>query len=174
MAFAGGSLAELLAPDDTALSMLQRVNTRPPVVGLAVLDDPQPYGVRLRLGDVVEVHGPSQAGKTQLCLTAVAHHLLPSGFRGIEVGGLGAAVAYFDLDGRFPLERLLAILETRLRDAAGPTSTQDVLARYGGRTGFEDLLRQCLAGLIVYRCTSEAQFACTLLSLTDSLQRSSG
>ena len=59
---------------------------------------------------MVEVHGDSGAGKTEVLLNAVAHVVAPS-----EPGTLPRTAVYFDHDGRLDLVRLRTILNHRIR-----------------------------------------------------------
>lgn len=77
--------------------------------GFAPLD--QHLGGGLPLGTISELVGPAGAGKTQLCLSLVAHTLL--------CGDAASRVVYVDTEGSFSSERLFRILQELLSRGVG-------------------------------------------------------
>jgi len=157
------ALPPILVPDDDALALLLRGQSKPVPMGVALLDK---Y-LGLRNGDVLEVHGLAGAGKSQWCMAAVAHAILPPTVANVPIGGRGVRAVYFETDGKFPLWRFLHILESRLKAAAqahlrprdGPG---ELYALLGGKEAYEAVVRRCLEHLTVHRCHSGAQLAFAL------------
>eukprot|EP00667_Euglena_gracilis_P035237 EG_transcript_64156 len=107
MASAGTSREALLKADESAFALLCRGQSKPVPTGLALVDH-----LGLRKGDLLELHGPAGAGKTQWGLTAMAHTVLPRAHNGCSIGGQEANVVLFDNDSKFHLWRFLQVLET--------------------------------------------------------------
>ncbi|KAG8078610.1 hypothetical protein GUJ93_ZPchr0007g5804 [Zizania palustris] len=106
----GGDPRAWLAADETAAAFLSRtLATRPPI-----LLPPPLHRAPLRPGNVVEIAGPSNSGKSQLLLVAAVQCILPKEWKGVYLGGLGKAVMYLDLDCRFDVLRLAQILRNRI------------------------------------------------------------
>ncbi|XP_066166276.1 DNA repair protein XRCC2 homolog isoform X2 [Oryza sativa Japonica Group] len=107
---AGGDPRAWLAVDETAAAFLSRsLSARPPI-----LLPPPLHRAPLRPGNVVEIAGPSNSGKSQLLLTAAVQCILPKEWKGTYFGGLGKVVMYLDLDCRFDVLRLAQILRNRI------------------------------------------------------------
>ncbi|KAM0917271.1 hypothetical protein ACQ4PT_009680 [Festuca glaucescens] len=142
-----------LAVDETAAAFLSRsLSTRPPI-----LLPPPLHRAPLRPGNVVEIAGPSNSGKSQLLLTAAVQCILPKEWEGVYFGGLGKAVMYIDLDCRFDVLRLAQILRKRITQGCGsahPTSEdfeKDVSKdkfHYFQDTLFSDCMKRFLYSLI--------------------------
>jgi hypothetical protein len=77
----------------------------------------------------------------------------------LQVHGHSVGALFIDLDGRFPLMRLVAILENRLRKSwksnLGELAAEDC----------ERFVRECLARFFLVRCNGYLNFLATLLSL---------
>ncbi|CDO76615.1 hypothetical protein BN946_scf184868.g29 [Trametes cinnabarina] len=125
----------------------------------------------LNKGDVLEVQGPAASGKTHFIYHMLVACLLPETRLDMELGGWGKAAILFDADGKFSIHRLHELLVSRLKSFLGDDDSMD------NGVSTEDLATECLQHLHVFRPTSSAQLAITLLNLphyhaTDSrLQR---
>ncbi|KAI0361258.1 hypothetical protein OH77DRAFT_1417494 [Trametes cingulata] len=86
--------------------------------------------------------------------------LLPASYSDVDLGGWGKAAVLFDLDGTFSIRRLHELLLSRLRRFLGDDDPTD-----SRMTSLEDLATQYLRNLHVFRPTSSAQLAVTLLHL---------
>ena len=166
------SIPKLLLPDESAWSFLQRAQSKPIQLGVPLLDQQ----LNVKNGDLIELHGAAQSGKTEWCLLAVSHALLPAQCAGLDIGGRGVSAVYFTNDAKFYLWRLLQIMESRMlaaaRDHLPPGADADALyARYGGKAAFQEIVRGCLAHLTLYRCRDGPQFCCTLLAVAQALKR---
>ncbi|KAI0660408.1 hypothetical protein C8Q70DRAFT_50206 [Cubamyces menziesii] len=113
----------------------------------------------LNRGDVVEIQGPAASGKTHFVYHMLIICLLPEKHLDIELGGWGKAAILIDTEGKFNIRRFHDLLLSRLRQYLGEDSSPDSL------TSLEDLAVQCLQNLHVFRPTSSAQLAVTLLHL---------
>ncbi|PWZ31331.1 hypothetical protein Zm00014a_012384 [Zea mays] len=101
-----------LAANETASAFLSRsLSSRPPITL-----PPPLHRAPLRPGNVVEIAGPSNSGKSHLLLMAAVQCILPKEWEGIYFGGLGRAVMYLDLDCRFDVLRLAQILRNRIAE----------------------------------------------------------
>ncbi|WVZ68017.1 hypothetical protein U9M48_017009 [Paspalum notatum var. saurae] len=124
-----------LAVQETAAAFLSRsLSSRPPIIL-----PPPLHRAPLRPGNVVEIAGPSNSGKSHLLLmativsdigdaetqwafqnrehAAAVQCILPKEWEGIYFGGLGKAVMYLDLDCRFDVLRLAQILRNRVAES---------------------------------------------------------
>ena len=70
----------------------------------------------MRPGDVVEIYGSSGTGKTEMLLSTLAQCILPPMWEGIEIGGNGVGVIFFDNDQKFSIFRLMQIIENKIRN----------------------------------------------------------
>ncbi|KAJ3677884.1 hypothetical protein LUZ60_001687 [Juncus effusus] len=129
---------------ETGKQFLGRVlSERPFVVPVPAL-----RRVPLRLGNAVEISGPSGSAKSHVLLQAVVHFILPKEFEGIQFGGLERKVLFFDLDCKFDVLRLSQILSHRIDDFCGSI---DKLA-------VEKLFRECMNRFLYIRCYSSSEF----------------
>ncbi|KAI0652202.1 P-loop containing nucleoside triphosphate hydrolase protein [Trametes meyenii] len=113
----------------------------------------------LNRGDVIEIQGPAASGKTQLTYHMIVTCLLPQKFRDVDLGGWGEAVVFIDTDSKFNIRRLHELLVSRLRRFLGEDIASDTAVP------LEELATQLLRNLHVFRPTSSAQLAITLLHL---------
>ncbi|XP_072974069.1 DNA repair protein XRCC2 homolog isoform X5 [Typha angustifolia] len=164
--------------DENAKEMLSRVLSERPFVLLPPL-----HRVPLRVGNVVEISGPSNSAKTQVLLQAVVHCILPKEWKGIHFGGLEKMVMYFDLDCRFDVLRLSQILRHRIMETCG--SVHDTY--WGTNEGpgqkdikvardhpFDDeLLLACMRRFLYNRCYSSSEFLAALKKMRWLSQRES-
>ncbi|XP_072989706.1 DNA repair protein XRCC2 homolog isoform X2 [Typha latifolia] len=164
--------------DESAKEMLSRVLSERPFVLLPPL-----HRVPLRVGNVVEISGPSNSAKTQVLLQAVVHCILPKEWKGIHFGGLEKMVMYFDLDCRFDVLRLSQILRHRITETCG--SVHDTY--WGTNEGpgrkdikvardhpFDDeLLLACMRRFLYNRCYSSSEFLAALKKMRCLSQRES-
>ncbi|TVU36375.1 hypothetical protein EJB05_18307 [Eragrostis curvula] len=122
-----------VAVDETAAAFLSRsLATRPPIIL-----PPPLHRAPLRPGNVVEIAGPSNSGKSNLLLTSAVQCILPKEWEGIYFGGLGKAVMFFDLDCRFDVLRLAQMLRSRIaegRSSAHPRNEE--LGKDGTKDSF--------------------------------------
>ncbi|EJF66998.1 hypothetical protein DICSQDRAFT_142566 [Dichomitus squalens LYAD-421 SS1] len=119
------------------------------------------HGWPLNRGDVIEVQGPAASGKTQFLCHMLLTCLMPSQHQGIHLGGWSKAAILFDTDGKFSTSRLHELLVSRLSRLLGRDSPH-----YTNVTiDLEDLATRCLENLHIFRPTSSAQLAITLIHL---------
>lgn len=104
--------AEWINGDESAKEMLSRVLTERPFLLIPPL-----HRVPLRVGNVVEIVGPSPSAKTQILMQAAITSILPKEWKGVHYGGLERKVLYFDLDCRFDVERLAQLLRHHILSA---------------------------------------------------------
>uniref|UniRef100_A0A0D9V8C3 Uncharacterized protein n=1 Tax=Leersia perrieri TaxID=77586 RepID=A0A0D9V8C3_9ORYZ len=152
---AGGDPRAWLAVDETAAAVLSRsLSTRPPI-----LLPPPLHRAPLRPGNVVEIAGPSNSGKSQLLLTAAVQCILPKEWKGTYFGGLGKAVMYLDLDCRFDVLRLAQVLRRRITECRGSTNPTNEEISQDGTTNssFENILFSDCMKRFVYNIHSQSQ-----------------
>ncbi|KAI0673467.1 hypothetical protein C8Q78DRAFT_1017313 [Trametes maxima] len=114
----------------------------------------------LNRGDVVEIQGPAASGKTHLVYHMLITCLLPKTLRDVELGCWGKAAIFIDTDSKFNIRRLHELLVSRLRRFLGEEGAISETS-----ISLEDLAAQTLRNLHVFRPTSSAQLAITLLHL---------
>ncbi|KAJ8521427.1 hypothetical protein ONZ45_g1867 [Pleurotus djamor] len=114
-------------------------------------------------GDVIEVKGPSASGKSHLIYHVLANCLIPPACDAHVLGGCGKSAILCDNDGTFNVSRLFEVLVNRLASKLATDPRE--------RTGLpinewaHNLARQCLGNLHVFKPTSSAQLAATLLHI---------
>ena len=84
---------------------------------------------------------------------------MPCSYNGKEIGGWGKAAVFFDADGKLSVSRLYTLLLSRMRRLIGPEDVSNA------SVPLEDVVAQRLENLHVFRPTSSAQLAITLLHL---------
>eukprot|EP00271_Cylindrocystis_brebissonii_P019916 TRINITY_DN6331_c0_g2_i1.p1 TRINITY_DN6331_c0_g2~~TRINITY_DN6331_c0_g2_i1.p1 ORF type:complete len:122 (+),score=13.78 TRINITY_DN6331_c0_g2_i1:954-1319(+) len=101
---------EFVRPDETAATFLLRFQVERICTSVPFLDEQS-----LSTRHVVEINGPSGSAKTEILIQTTAATLLPAmAPDGVDYRGAGACVRYFDLDGRFDVLRLRAVLASRI------------------------------------------------------------
>uniref|UniRef100_A0ACD5WM65 Uncharacterized protein n=4 Tax=Avena sativa TaxID=4498 RepID=A0ACD5WM65_AVESA len=157
---------EWLSVDETAAAFLSRsLSTRPPI-----LLPPPLHRAPLRPGNVVEIAGPSNSGKSQLLLMAAVQCILPKEWEGVYFGGLGKAVMYIDLDCRFDVLRLAHILRNRIVQGYGsshPASEEfekDV-SKDKSHSFQDTLFSDCMKRFLYVRCYNSSELTAALKSL---------
>ncbi|OMO72339.1 DNA repair protein XRCC2-like protein [Corchorus olitorius] len=127
-----------LVEDETAREMLERVLTERPFLLLPPL-----HRVPLRVGNIVELSGPSSSAKTHILMQAAITCILPEQWRGINFGGLGHLAMFLDLDCRFDILCFSELLNHRIMEAAN-------VLRYtpDTRTSYRSGALSCLHGPI--------------------------
>ena len=115
----------------------------------------------LNPGDVIEVQGPAASGKTHLLYRILVACLMPSQYQGKDLGGWGKAAILFDTDGKFDISRLHGLLLSRLTRYLGQADPHPAILA----VDLDNLATRCLENMHVFRPTSSAQLAVTLLHL---------
>ncbi|XP_062207599.1 DNA repair protein XRCC2 homolog isoform X3 [Phragmites australis] len=161
-----------LAVDETAGAFLSRsLSTRPPIIL-----PPPLHRAPLRPGNVVEIAGPSNSGKSHLLLMAAAQCILPKEWEGIYFGGLGKAVMYLDLDCRFDVLRLAQILRNRIAEGCSSACPRNGEPGKDSSTdkfhcSFEStLFSDCMQRFLYVRCYSSPEFIAALKSVQSQLR----
>ncbi|KAI3972342.1 hypothetical protein MKW92_049596 [Papaver armeniacum] len=170
--------AEWINGDESAKEMLSRVLTERPFLLIPPL-----HRVPLRVGNVVEIVGPSPSAKTQILMQAAITSILPKEWKGVHYGGLERRVLYFDLDCRFDVERLAQLLRHHILSANRPSNkistelnenlqehddTKDQTVNYD-----EELFLACMKRFLYVRCYNSFEFLATLKTLRYRLQKES-
>ncbi|GLT47765.1 hypothetical protein SLA2020_214290 [Shorea laevis] len=157
---------EWLGEDESAKEMLDRVQTERPFLLLPPL-----HRVPLRVGNVVEIVGPSPSAKTHILIQAAINCILPQELDGVKYGGLGHLVVFLDLDCRFDILRFSELLKLRILEARG---SKDVEAwNYNERMKpyNEELFALCIRQFIYIRCHDSYEFLASLKTLHYRLQK---
>ncbi|PIA41023.1 hypothetical protein AQUCO_02300063v1 [Aquilegia coerulea] len=142
--------------DESGAEMLERVLRERPFLILPPPLDRFP----LRLGNIVEIVGPSSSAKTQILIQAAISCILPKEWKGVHYGGLERLVLYFDLDSRFDIQRLSQSLNHHILQTNG--SVYD-----------EELFLACMRRFLYVRCYNSIEFLATLKTLRYQLQKES-
>ncbi|XP_006646514.1 DNA repair protein XRCC2 homolog [Oryza brachyantha] len=169
---AGGDPRAWLAADETAAAFLSRsLSARPPI-----LLPPPLHRAPLRPGNVVEIAGPSNSGKSQLLLTAAIQCILPKEWKGTYFGGLGKAVIYLDLDCRFDVLRLAQVLRNRIAECCGSTNprNEEFAEDAAVDSSFENtLFSDCMKRFLYARCYNSSDFIAALQNMHSQSQAKS-
>ncbi|TFY61942.1 hypothetical protein EVJ58_g4189 [Rhodofomes roseus] len=118
----------------------------------------------LRRGDVVEIQGPAASGKSHLLYHLLTTCVLPVAHHSVCIGGWECAAVLLDTDGKFNIKRFRRLLTSRLSKLR---VTQDTALPAVDDQTLEDILGLCLSRLHVFRPSSSAQLAATLVHLPD-------
>ncbi|KAK7258054.1 hypothetical protein RIF29_32459 [Crotalaria pallida] len=136
--------------DETAAEMLSRVSTLRP------FSLPPPlHRVPLRVGNVLEIVGPSPSAKTHLLIQAAITCILPKHY-----GGFDHLSLFIDLDSRFDITRFSQILINRIRTLQGEADHDN-----------NTLFNSCMSRFLYVRCSNSLQFLQTLKTLDQRLKK---
>jgi DNA-repair protein XRCC2 len=105
-------------------------------------------------GDVIEIQGPPASGKTHLLYHLIITSITPAT---TQLGGWDKAAVIFDTDGTFNVSRLHELLIGRLVRLFPTDPAANMSA--------EDLARTVMEKVHIFRPTSSAQLAISLLNL---------
>ncbi|XP_069949540.1 DNA repair protein XRCC2-like isoform X1 [Cherax quadricarinatus] len=174
---------------ESGIALLARLVARP---SLSDLDSylfpggPQP-------GDVIEVTGNMNYGKSSLGLHLVVSVLLPRTWRGINIGGCGGGVVFVDSDLHFSILHLENMLQRKVkkilkmckdamkRKKSGysfdkrliddENSIQELLHfdKMNFKNEIDNFVKTCLKSFFYLKCTDSSQFAITLLTMDELL-----
>ncbi|CAG8578483.1 17217_t:CDS:2, partial [Acaulospora colombiana] len=159
----------------------------------------------LQPGDVIELYGPACSGKTTILYHTILTTILPPRWTrsdgcdnaSIDLYGRGRGVIFFDLDGKFKIQRLYSMIlhyliqrvsnavkekkekyklippshqknEKTLVSSIGPTSTSDVnLDWIPSEEEIKTIARMALHKLHIFEPTISESFYATLLTLPE-------
>ncbi|XP_043713341.1 DNA repair protein XRCC2 homolog [Telopea speciosissima] len=158
-------LGEWINGDESAKEMLERILTERPLLLLPPL-----HRVPLRVGNVVEIVGPSPSAKTQILVQAAISCVLPREWNGVYYGGLERLVIYFDLDCRFDILRLSESLKLHIMEANRSSNVNN----QGPNEDFnfnEELFVSCMKRFLYVRCYNSFEFLASLKTLHCQLQK---
>ncbi|KAK9153314.1 hypothetical protein Sjap_000794 [Stephania japonica] len=154
--------------DESAKQILARVARKRPF-----LLRPPLHRVPLRVGNVVEIVGPSPSAKTHVLMQAAISCILPNDWKGIHYGGLESLVMYFDLDCRFDVERFTQLLKHCIMDCNGLGNGN--LKKHGILSesfhDFEELFLSCMRRFSYVRCYNSLEFLSTLKTFRCHLRK---
>ncbi|KAK3222473.1 hypothetical protein Dsin_009498 [Dipteronia sinensis] len=164
--------------DESGKEMLLRVLSEwPPFLLL-----PPIHRLPLRVGNVVELVGPSLSAKTHILIQVAISCILPKEWNGVHYGGLGRLVMFLDLDCRFDVSCLAQLLKHRIIQANGSSSKVHLEQNDGGSWTChakkkssiaydEELFALCLRRFLYVRCYDSFEFLATLKTLHFQLQK---
>ena len=151
----------------------------------------------LQPGDVVEVWGDTNCGKSMLTLTLIASALLPTEWSGIVLGGCSTGVTLIDCDHHFSIFQLVSLMykkvKTKLKQAKdalkehklGKTTDMTLISNIKEITELlrsdktslkikiEEMVQGCLKSLYYIKCMESLQFPIVLASMDEHLAKTS-
>ncbi|WCJ28522.1 hypothetical protein M5689_010217 [Euphorbia peplus] len=149
---------EWIDGDESGRDMVCRLLTERPYMHL-----PPPFHkLPVRVGNVVELVGPSPCAKTNILMHSAIDCILPQFWNGVNYAGFGLLVFFIDLDCRFDVLRLSQMLKNRILLA----NNNKLNAHYD-----EDLFLACLRRFFYVRCYDSLEFLAILKTLPRQLQK---
>ncbi|XP_027353660.1 DNA repair protein XRCC2 homolog isoform X3 [Abrus precatorius] len=142
-----------IAGDESGGEMLSRVSSVRPF-----LLPPPLHRVPLRVGNVLEVVGPSPSAKTHILIHTAITSILPKHY-----GGFDHLVLFLDLDCRFDIIRFSQLLIHRI--------TQHRAGDASGRGYDKTLYNLCMARFLYARCSDSFEFLHTLRTLHRRIEK---
>ncbi|XP_065853619.1 DNA repair protein XRCC2 homolog isoform X2 [Euphorbia lathyris] len=151
--------------DESGREMLSRLLTDRPYMHL-----PPPFHkLPVRVGNVVELVGPSPSAKTTILMHSAIDCILPQFWNGVHYGGFGHLVFFIDLDCRFDVLRLSHMLKNRIILA---NRSSNCNAESKSNTDYdEELFLASMKRFIYIRCYDSFEFLATLKTLHHQLQK---
>ena len=113
----------------------------------------------LQPGDSVEFYGEEGCGKTEVLTHFCISCILPKKWNSLDLFGKEAKVVFIDTAYKFPLWRLIGVLEKRVRYEASKKSM------FISTADMSEIVRTCLQRLFLVRCTSSLILVKTLSHL---------
>ncbi|KAL6492813.1 hypothetical protein OROGR_032572 [Orobanche gracilis] len=153
-----------IKPDETAKEALVRILTERPSVVLP----PPLHRMPLRIGNVVEIAGPSPSAKTLILIQAAINCILPKEWKGVRYGGLERTVFFIDLDCRFDVFSISRALEQRIIRANGLLRGT---MKWNANEYDTELFVACMRRFMYTRCYNSFEFLATLKTLHCQLQK---
>ncbi|XP_048337130.2 DNA repair protein XRCC2 homolog isoform X2 [Ziziphus jujuba] len=164
--------------DESAAEMLARVSAERSVSLLP----PPLHRLPLRVGNVVELVGPSPSAKTLILIQAAINTILPSEWNGVHYGGLERSVMFIDLDCRFDILCLSEMLKHRIMNLNGSMNKMNQDQEDIGMQNFdtrrksniaydEELYTLCMRRFLYVRCYDSFEFLSTLKTMHCHLQK---
>lgn len=162
-----------------------------------LLLDPHLFPGGLQPGDVVEVWGNTNCGKSLLALSLVASALLPKVWCGIELGGCSTGVTLIDCDQHFSIFQLVNLMYRKVKvqiklakdslsnhkqgKAVDKTLIQSVKEvtellqsnKTSLKAKIEEMVHGCLKSLYYIKCMESVQFPVVLASMEEHLAKHS-
>lgn len=117
-------------------------------------------------GDAVEIYGDEGCGKTELLIHFCANCILPRSWKSIRLPGKEVKVIFVDTTFKFPLWRLVHILENRLRECSENSKDCDFIST----AEIHEFLKSCLERLFIIYCSSSCNLAKSLANLEQILR----
>ncbi|KAL6515661.1 hypothetical protein OROHE_018695 [Orobanche hederae] len=145
--------------DETAKEALVRILTERPSVVLP----PPLHRMSLRVGNVVEIAGPSPSAKTLILIQAAINCILPKEWKGVRYGGLQRTVFFIDLDCRFDVFSISRALEKRIIRANG--LLRGGTMKRNTNEYDKELFVACMRRFMYTRCYNSFEFLATLKTL---------
>ncbi|XP_059448041.1 DNA repair protein XRCC2 homolog isoform X2 [Corylus avellana] len=161
--------------DESAKEMLARVLTARPFLLLPPL-----HRVPLRVGNVVELVGPSPSSKTHVLIQAAVSCVLPKEWNGVHYGGSDHLVVFLDLDCRFDILRFSEMLKHRIiGESIGSMKIDSEKMDFDlwnndkkRRPAYdEELYVLCMRRFLYARCYDSFEFLATLKTLHYRIQK---
>lgn len=156
----GEEVRSWIGSDENAKEMMARILKERPLLILP----PPLHRVPLRVGNVVEIVGPSPSAKTLILIQVAITCILPKEWKGVHYGGLERLVVYLDLDCRFAIQRLSQALHHHILQTHH---------HHHANGSDEELVLACMARFLYARCYNSFQFLATLKTLHSQLQKES-
>lgn len=124
-------------------------------------------------GDAIELYGEEGCGKTELLVHFCIQCILPNHWKSFDISGKEAKVVFIDTDYKFPLWRVVNILENTLRSVYGnqkqkTSQTADEQSSFNTNEANE-FVKSCLERLFLIRCPSSHNLSKTLGSVESLL-----
>ena len=107
-------------------------------------------------GDSVELYGEEGCGKTELLVHFCANCILPKSLSSINISGKETKVIFIDTSYKFPLWRLIQIIEHRIRRETKAART--VIST----NEMDKIVKSCLQRLFIVQCLSSLNLMKTL------------
>ncbi|XP_078182301.1 homolog of X-ray repair cross complementing 2 (XRCC2) isoform X2 [Carex rostrata] len=179
-----GKPREWIRCDESGREMVSRVLSERPFI----VPVPPLHRVPLRLGNIVEISGPSNSAKSQVLVQTVVHFIMPKEWGGIQFGGLERKAVFFDLDCRFDVLRLSQLLTHRINETCvdynffgcnfysfSPFIVIIKLTIFCSgsisKAAFDKLFHSCMNRFLYVCCYSSCEFLSSLKELRYQIQR---
>ena len=114
-------------------------------------------------GDSVELYGEEGCGKTELLIHFCASCILPKTWFSIDICGKETKVIFIDTSYKFPLWRLIQVMEQRIRQKT--KAVKDFVSTHD----MEKMIKSCLQRLYIVQCSSSLNLMKTLSFLEKHL-----
>ena len=147
---------------ESAFDLFSRARPVPLATSLPIFDEDPQHPMKiingLKEGDSIECSGRAGSGKTEMLLNVISYFILPEAITNQK----SIKIIFFDNDWKFDILRLIQIIQSKITNHLKSTDKEMI-----NRVEMEQMIKECLNRIIIYKPKNTNQFLLTLLFLKE-------